>query len=123
MTRNPIEVVPASSDIIMRRESRIRFSKTVPVEMNVKVKDIGRVHLDHISYLEAYWQSEFQGDSGVERSITKSQLNTPERLPTVERDTDDGHQIQVQSDGDDKLVVDGLEEINSELIGDLHSGL
>jgi hypothetical protein len=60
MTKDPIEVVPTDSTLIMKRESRIRFSKTVPVEMNVKVKDIGRVHFDHMSKLVSYWQTYWQ---------------------------------------------------------------
>jgi hypothetical protein len=121
MFLNPIEVVPASSDVLMKRESRIRFSKTIPVEMNVKVKDIGRVHLNHMSALVSYWQD--RRDSGLGLPVTKSQLKTLEPFPTVERNADDGHQIQVQSGGDDNFLVDGLKGINSELIGDLHSGL
>ena len=58
MTKEPIEVVPAEPDLRIRRESRIRFGKVYPIEMNVKVKDIGRVREDQISALLKYWREE-----------------------------------------------------------------
>ncbi|KAF1832453.1 hypothetical protein BDW02DRAFT_425060 [Decorospora gaudefroyi] len=63
MWKDPIEVEPANGALVMKRESRIRFSKTVPIEMNVKVKDIGRVHYAHMSKLVAYWEEEFSKSS------------------------------------------------------------
>ncbi|KAI4694687.1 hypothetical protein J4E81_006286 [Alternaria sp. BMP 2799] len=48
MIKEPIEVVPAGPNERIRRESRIRFGKVYPIEMNVKVKDIGRVREDQI---------------------------------------------------------------------------
>ena len=58
MTKEPIEVVPAEQNLSIRRESRIRFGKVYPIEMNVKVKDIGRVRDDQISTLLSYWLQE-----------------------------------------------------------------
>lgn len=58
MTKEPIEVVPAEPNVSIRRESRIRFGKVYPIEMNVKVKHIGRVREDQISVLLSYWQQE-----------------------------------------------------------------
>jgi len=58
MTKEPIEVVPAEPNVSIRRESRIRFSKVYPIEMNVKVKDVGRVREDQISALISYWAQE-----------------------------------------------------------------
>ncbi|KAJ4311103.1 hypothetical protein N0V94_008119 [Neodidymelliopsis sp. IMI 364377] len=55
MIKDPIEVIPVDYDLRMKPESRIRFSKTFPIEMNIKVKDIGRVHPEHISKLLEYW--------------------------------------------------------------------
>jgi hypothetical protein len=34
VTKEPIEVMPADRTLVMKPESRIRFSKTVPVEMS-----------------------------------------------------------------------------------------
>jgi hypothetical protein len=123
MTTEPVEVVPADSSLVMKPKSRIRFSKTIPVEMNVKVKDIGRVHSDHMSNLASCWQIEFNRGSGDSDPVTKPQVNVLEWLPAVERKPNDDHQIQVQSDEDDNRMVGGLEDINSKLIGDLRSGL
>ncbi|KAI4953231.1 hypothetical protein J4E86_006772 [Alternaria arbusti] len=58
MTKEPIEVVPAEPSVSIRKESRIRFGKVYPIEMNVAVKDIGRVREDQISALLSYWQQE-----------------------------------------------------------------
>ncbi|KAI2475428.1 hypothetical protein Ptr902_13114 [Pyrenophora tritici-repentis] len=43
MTKAPIEVEPADPAMTLKTDSRIRFGKIYPIEMNVKVKDIGRV--------------------------------------------------------------------------------
>jgi len=58
MIKEPIEVVPAEPNERIRRESRIRFGKVYPIEMNVKVKDIGRVREDQISALISCWAQE-----------------------------------------------------------------
>jgi len=57
LTKEPIEVIPANTNppLIMRPESRIRFSKQFAVEMNVKVKDIGNVQPQHMSKFLAYY--------------------------------------------------------------------
>ncbi|KAH8634485.1 hypothetical protein IG631_09885 [Alternaria alternata] len=60
MTKDPIEVEPVDRFATIRRESRIRFGKTYPIEMNVKVKDIGRVHPYHLTKLVQYWTDEDQ---------------------------------------------------------------
>ena len=60
LNKEPIEVIPSDGSLTMKPESRIRFSKTIPVEMNVKVKDIGNVHPQHMSKLLAYWRMEFE---------------------------------------------------------------
>jgi hypothetical protein len=74
LVNEPIEVIPADHSLLMKRESRIRFSKTIPVEMNVKVKDIGRVSYDHMSMLVAYWQAEFyRAAAGQDRSAVTGQ--------------------------------------------------
>lgn len=56
MTKTPIQIIPADSSLTLDPTSRLRFSKMYPIEWNVKVKDIGRVHPEHLSPLIAYWQ-------------------------------------------------------------------
>ena len=58
MNKEPIEIEPVDPNMTMRSESRIRFSKTYPIEMNVKVKDIGRVSPGQLSTLIQYWGDE-----------------------------------------------------------------
>ena len=58
MQKEPIQVEPVDPSMTIRKESRIRFSKTYPIEMNVKVKDIGRVHPGQLSTLIQYWSDE-----------------------------------------------------------------
>jgi hypothetical protein len=65
MTKEPIEVEPVDSSITIRPESRIRFGKTYPIEMNVKVKDIGRVASHHLSKLLRYWTDEDQAQDDL----------------------------------------------------------
>ena len=55
MTKEPIEITPVDTSIVLRPESRIRFGKTYPIEKNVKVKDIGQVNPNHLSKLFQYW--------------------------------------------------------------------
>lgn len=62
MTKEPIEVIPSTPEEKMHPASRIRFGKIFPVECNVKVKDIGMVHPDHIPKLIKYWKDEDRDD-------------------------------------------------------------
>ncbi|KAJ4374888.1 hypothetical protein N0V83_001966 [Neocucurbitaria cava] len=55
MDKEPIQIEPADPNEKIRFDSRIRFSKTYPIEMNVKVKDIGRVAPGQLSTLLQYW--------------------------------------------------------------------
>jgi hypothetical protein len=63
MVKQPIEIVPVDSSITLRSESRIRFGKTYPIEKNVKVKDIGMVHPNHLGKLSQYWTDRSQAQS------------------------------------------------------------
>lgn len=58
MNKEPIQVQPVDGAMYMRPESRIRFGKMCPIEMNVKVKDIGRVHAGRLITLLQYWNDE-----------------------------------------------------------------
>ncbi|KAG9186218.1 hypothetical protein G6011_02774 [Alternaria panax] len=55
MTKQPLEIIPVDPSIKLRSDSRIRFGKVYPIEKNVKVKDIGQVHPNHIGKLFQYW--------------------------------------------------------------------
>lgn len=56
MEKDPIRIIPTDSSETMARESRVRFGKTFSIEMNVKVKDIGRVAPEDLSKLVSYWR-------------------------------------------------------------------
>ncbi|OAL51759.1 hypothetical protein IQ07DRAFT_506185 [Pyrenochaeta sp. DS3sAY3a] len=59
MTKQPIEVEPAhrsDPNLLMKRESRIRFSKQFAIEMNVKVKDLGHVRSEYMSTFLNYYR-------------------------------------------------------------------
>lgn len=58
MNKEPIMIDPADPTIMINPYSRIRFGKVYPIEMNVKVKDIGRVSPDHLSKLRQYREDE-----------------------------------------------------------------
>jgi hypothetical protein len=53
MMKEPIEIMPADSSTWLRSEP-IRFCKTYPIEKNVKLKGIGRVHPDHLDNFLRY---------------------------------------------------------------------
>lgn len=58
MTNEPIEIIPSNPNdpsLNISPTSRLRFGKTFPIECNVKVKDIGRVHPRDLSKLMHYW--------------------------------------------------------------------
>ena len=63
MTKEPIEIIPADSSVVISPYSRLRLGKTYPIEWNVKVKDIGQVHPEHVSKLLMYWRNEVDDDS------------------------------------------------------------
>ncbi len=48
---DPIEIIPANCQppLKMKPESRIRFSKDFAIEVNLKVKEIGQIHPEHMS--------------------------------------------------------------------------
>ena len=64
MTNEPIAIEPADTTLIMHAASRLRFSKTYPIEWNVKVKDIGRVIPEDMSKLISYWKAQNGSDDG-----------------------------------------------------------
>ncbi|KAH6644147.1 hypothetical protein C7974DRAFT_15550 [Boeremia exigua] len=57
-----IEVCPAESGMTMNSESRINFGKTVAIERNIKVKDIGQVVSEDMSVLVSFWKAANFGD-------------------------------------------------------------
>jgi hypothetical protein len=58
LEKEPICVDPAEPGIHMNPAARIHYSKAFPVEMNVKVKDIGDVDPKDISNLLRYYREE-----------------------------------------------------------------
>ncbi|KAF2179464.1 hypothetical protein K469DRAFT_596050 [Zopfia rhizophila CBS 207.26] len=56
ITKEPICIYPADSSIRIHEASRVRFSKSYPIEMNVKVKDIGKVMAQDMSKLAKYYK-------------------------------------------------------------------
>jgi hypothetical protein len=58
MTKDPIEIEPASATEMMEPASRLRFGKIHSIEWNVKVREIGMVSRKHMSKLLAYYQEE-----------------------------------------------------------------
>lgn len=54
--KEPIAVRPADPSLKMDPASRLNYGKTYPIEMNVKVKDIGDVIPEDLSNLLAYYR-------------------------------------------------------------------
>jgi hypothetical protein len=58
LEKQPICIEPADANIRMGAASRLHYSKAYPVEMNVKVKDIGDVDPQDLSNLLRYYREE-----------------------------------------------------------------
>lgn len=121
MTKMPIEIVPVDSSITLRRESRVRFGKTYPIEMNVKVKDIGRVEASQLGRLLRYWESEeglFHVDS--ENFADEPRHGVLESKSTPDPDSDGEDVVLLKMDARYDLSADHM---HSRLAGNLSSGL
>ena len=62
LTKKSIRVKPASPELSMDPASRLHYGKVYPIEMNVKVKDIGDVDPTQISLLLQYYREENSAD-------------------------------------------------------------
>jgi hypothetical protein len=60
LTKAPIAVRPAASEpnLVLKPASRLHYGKAYPVEMNVKVKDLGDVVPEDLTNLLAYYIQE-----------------------------------------------------------------
>ncbi|OAG17351.1 hypothetical protein CC77DRAFT_287849 [Alternaria alternata] len=136
MTTEPIEVIPVDSSVRIRPESRIRLRKTYPIEKNVKVKDIGRVHPNHLGMLLEYWSNqsyesdvsrvrakEWQQETGEARDIKRVQAgwsvsdddSNQDELNAQEMSTQKGTAIQTgQESGDKSHFLDAKDFLDEE---------
>jgi hypothetical protein len=127
MTKEPIEIVPVDASIHIRSESRIRFGKTYPIQMNVKVKDIGKVHESHISKLLRYWIEEndysglFDGSfaTGSSYHMDEPRYVLPKSSPSPGPESDSEDVALLRRDALHHLSAD---RFDSRLTGDLFSG-
>lgn len=58
LVKDPIAITPADPTLTMQPASRLQFGKVYPIEMNVKVKDIGDVVPVDLSKLATYYAEE-----------------------------------------------------------------
>ncbi|KAH8627026.1 hypothetical protein IG631_19044 [Alternaria alternata] len=116
MVKQPIEIVPADASVSMRLESRIRFGKIYPIEKNVKVKDIGQVHRDHLSRLLQYWR-DWDRDMPL-LSTPNYAIPEPTQVPDPDSDSEDV--LLLRRDAEHHLSAVALD---SRLTGELSSGL
>jgi hypothetical protein len=58
LEKEPICIIPAEAGIRLDSASRLHYSKAWPVEMNVKVKDIGEVDPKDLGNLLRYYRDE-----------------------------------------------------------------
>ncbi|KAL1592618.1 hypothetical protein SLS60_011034 [Paraconiothyrium brasiliense] len=58
LTKRPIRIDPADSSITLELASRLHYAKAYPIEMNVKVNDIGNVAPEDLQALMMYYQEE-----------------------------------------------------------------
>ncbi|CAN9239027.1 unnamed protein product [Alternaria alternata] len=114
MVKQPIEIVPADASVGMRLESRIRFGKIYPIEKNVKVKDIGQVHRDHLSRLLQYWR-DWDRDMPL-LSTPNYAIPEPTQVPDPDSDSEDV--LLLRRDAEHHLSAVALD---SRLTGELSS--
>lgn len=62
-SKDPICVVMNSGEPPLSKSARIFFGLHHPVQYNVKVKDLGYVHPEHLPNLIGYWRLEQEGES------------------------------------------------------------
>lgn len=65
MTNAPVAIDPAEGNLNLHWASRINFGKTIAIEKNVKVKEIGRVNPSHMSNLATFWKVAKGEEEGV----------------------------------------------------------
>ena len=80
LTKDPIEVIPASPDVTLKSASRLHYAKPYPIEMNIKVKDIGNVCPEQLSLLVSYYNQENNMAVPMDPSVYSSPEN-PNGLP------------------------------------------
>jgi hypothetical protein len=121
MTADPIEIIPPDPTIRIRSESRIRFSKVYSIEMNVKVKDLGRVHHDHLSNLIAYYKAEGCSPRETQPQSHNQQSNDPVRSsPSSQSETGNANLVPLHGKFDHQ---DSAVRVDNRLTGELHYGM
>lgn len=58
LTKNCIAIKPANAEQTMSPLSRLNFAKVYPIEMNVKVKDLGNVVPNDLANLIKFYREE-----------------------------------------------------------------
>jgi hypothetical protein len=80
MTKDPIEIEPASTTETMEPTSRLRFGKIHSIEFNVKVREIGVVSRQHMSKLLAYYKEEDEKGFGDDNYFSESDIAEPKYI-------------------------------------------
>lgn len=70
LSKDPICIVMNEGEKPLSIASRIFFGIHHPIQYNVKVKDLGYVHPDHLVNLLGYWAMEAKEDSHQDQDVT-----------------------------------------------------
>ena len=62
MTKDPLAITPSDSEETMSPTSRLHFGKIYPIEMNVKVRDIGMITPFDKTKFQQYSKQELYND-------------------------------------------------------------
>ena len=57
LRKDAINIIPVNPAEKLDALSRVNLAKTFPVEHNVKVKEVGKVHPAHLKKLIGYWKN------------------------------------------------------------------
>jgi len=79
LTKRAICIDPADSRVVIHTASRLHYAKAYPVEMNVKVKDIGDVAPEDLSYVITYYTAE-NGPAGASPQATRTTYRAENEL-------------------------------------------
>ncbi|EON65608.1 hypothetical protein W97_04846 [Coniosporium apollinis CBS 100218] len=60
IVKGAIKLIPSDPRIWLSPDSRINYALCHPIQYNVKVKDLGMIHPDHVRYAVNYWNMEMQ---------------------------------------------------------------
>jgi hypothetical protein len=80
LDKDAICIIMSASQTPLAKAARVYFGIHHPIQYNVKVKDIGQVHPDHMTNLMSYWITE-SGDTQQQVDVTMEASQETQDMP------------------------------------------